>query len=130
MTGEKADGNVDASATRIAGSDTPSHRPPAPIRPLRVRALGMACAAGVGRKALADAVRQQRSGLRALQPDPRHAPAAALTTFVGRIDALDEALLPPGHAAWDCRATRLAWLGLQADGFIDAARAAVQRHGA
>jgi 3-oxoacyl-[acyl-carrier-protein] synthase-1 len=38
--------------------------------------------------------------------------------------------LPEALAAWDCRATRLAWLGLQADGFIDTVAAARTRHGA
>ncbi len=119
-----------------------ARRLPAPIAPVSVRAMGVACAVGVGRAALGDAVRQQRSGLRALQPLPPPAPhtphrrqappapATTLATFVGRIDALDDLALPAEHTPWDCRATRLAWLGLHADGFIDTVRTAVRRHGA
>jgi 3-oxoacyl-[acyl-carrier-protein] synthase-1 len=37
---------------------------------------------------------------------------------------------PQEHAAWDCRNNRLAWLGLNSDGFLSQARAAVARYGA
>jgi 3-oxoacyl-[acyl-carrier-protein] synthase-1 len=38
--------------------------------------------------------------------------------------------LPARWAHWDCRNNRLAWLGLQGDGFAASVQAAVQRHGA
>ena len=46
------------------------------------------------------------------------------------VDGIEAVPLPQSLAAWDCRATRLSWLGLQADGFDAAASAAVRRHGA
>jgi 3-oxoacyl-[acyl-carrier-protein] synthase-1 len=42
---------------------------------------------------------------------------------------LEAAPLPAPLASWDCRNNRLAWLGLTADGFLDAALAARARHG-
>ena len=53
-----------------------------------------------------------------------------LDTWIGRVDGIEATSLPAALAAWDCRATRLAWMGLQADGFAAGAAAAVQRHGA
>src|SRR3546814_16120855 len=38
--------------------------------------------------------------------------------------------LPATRAAWDCRNNRLAWLGLQQDGFLERVRTARARHGA
>lgn len=73
-----------------------------------ITAYTSASAAGVGNAAFARALAQGRT---ALQPfdDGR------LATWVGRVD--DHLALPAALAGWDCRATRLAWLGLQADGF-------------
>ena len=98
------------------------------ITPLALCAFTASTAAGVGLPALTVAVREQRSGLGANPPSADH--PTALPAFVGRIAALDAACLPATLAAWDCRATRLAWLGLHTDGFAAAAADAVQRHGA
>jgi len=97
------------------------------MAPLALLAWTASTAAGVGLQALSPAVREQRSGLRANPPTADH--PAALPAFVGRIDALDTVRLPDALAAWDCRATRLAWLGMHADGFGAAVAQAVQRHG-
>lgn len=40
-----------------------------------------------------------------------------------------DAPLPGAWSLWDCRNNRLAWLGLQADGFLDAVNSARERHG-
>ncbi len=65
---------------------------------------------------------------------PNHAQAAfshtPLPTWVGAVPGLMQAPWPAAWAGWDCRATRLAWLGLQADDFVSAAQSACQRHGA
>jgi 3-oxoacyl-[acyl-carrier-protein] synthase-1 len=103
-----------------------------PMAPLALRAFTASTAAGVGLVALLDAVRAQRSGLR---PNTASADCAQpLAASVGRIDALDARPAvfadDPALAAWDCRATRLALLGLHTDGFAAATAAAVQRHGA
>jgi 3-oxoacyl-[acyl-carrier-protein] synthase I len=110
-------------------------------------------ALGVGVVAHETAVRLQQSGLTANRasagpavnanvnvnviappattaPPPSRQTTPALATYVGLVQAVDSATLPTSHAAWDSRATRLAWLALHADGFAANALAAVQRHGA
>jgi 3-oxoacyl-[acyl-carrier-protein] synthase-1 len=99
-------------------------RQAAPIAPVALTAHGLACAAGLGLGALAAALREGRSALKRLTP------ATPLPTWVGRVAAVEATPLPAELQGWDCRATRLAWLGLQADGFIDAVVAARRDHGA
>jgi 3-oxoacyl-[acyl-carrier-protein] synthase-1 len=102
------------------------------IAPLAVRAFTATTAAGAGVAALAEAVRSTGMPGSVLRAN-RAAPAAGgtpLPAFVARIDALDDAPLPAALAAWDCRATRLAWAGLHADDFAAGVRSAVQRWGA
>lgn len=97
---------------------------------LAVRAFSTVSAAGLGQAALLATLRAGRTRLAANRyGEP------TLDTCVGAVAALDgpdaDRLLPPHLAPrWDARATRLAWLGLVADDFIEAARAAVARHGA
>jgi 3-oxoacyl-[acyl-carrier-protein] synthase I len=97
----------------------------AQIRPLRISAYTATTATGVGRKALHEALAARRTGLRANDFESGRPP-----TFIGRVDGLETAALPPELAEWECRNNRLAWLGLQADGFIEAALAARSRYGA
>jgi len=98
---------------------------PSRISPLQISAYTATSAVGVGKEALADALAQSRSGLRA--NDFGDAP---LPTWIGRVDGLEEARLPEPLAQWDCRNNRLAWVGLQADGFIEAVAAAREKYGA
>jgi 3-oxoacyl-[acyl-carrier-protein] synthase-1 len=98
---------------------------PARIEPVAVRAQGLVCATGTGLLALDAALHEGRSALR--RNDFTRVP---LDTWIGRVDGIEATSLPASLAAWDCRATRLAWMGLQADGFAAGAAAAVQRHGA
>ena len=98
---------------------------PARITPVAVAAQGLVCAAGSGVPALARALRDGRSAL--ARNDFTRVP---LQTWIGRVEGIEATPLPPALADWDCRATRLAWMGLQADGFAAAAAAAVQRYGA
>ena len=51
-------------------------------------------------------------------------------TWIGEVAGVDEVALPSTLDAFDCRNNRLAWLGLQQDGFADAARRARERWGA
>jgi 3-oxoacyl-[acyl-carrier-protein] synthase-1 len=80
---------------------------------------------------MVSAITEQRSGLSPLgQHDFGVEPLAQpLDTWVGRVDGLDQPLPSPWQH-WDCRNNRLAWRGLQADGFATAVNKAVQRHGA
>jgi 3-oxoacyl-[acyl-carrier-protein] synthase-1 len=106
----------------------PNAAPVATITPPTVRAFSTVSAAGFGQAALLAALQDGRTCL-----TENGFGEPVLPTWVGRVGALDEpgaATLPPGLAAWDSRATRLAWLGLEADGFAAAARADVARHGA
>ncbi len=108
-----------------SGSRRPTGDAPAPIAPVAVRAQGLACATGIGLPALAAAVAAGRSALQ-----PNGFSRVPLPAWIGRIPGLEEQALPPALAAWDCRATRAAWLGLVADDFIAAAQSALARHGA
>ena len=98
---------------------------PRPIPPLRVTAYTATTACGTGREALREALQARRPGLRRndFGRDP-------LPTFIGRVDGVEEAPLPAAHAEWECRNNRRAWMGLNADGFLDAVRAARAKHGA
>lgn len=94
------------------------------VPPLHVSAYTATCAAGRGRDAFHAALRDRRSGLRAndFGPEP-------LATWIGRVEGLEDAPLPPEFAEWECRNNRLAWHALLADDFRDAALAARERYG-
>ena len=92
---------------------------------LALTAYTATTALGVGRAPLLDALRTGRSGLK-----PCDFKSAALPTWIGEVPGLDDVRLPEPLAAYDCRNNRLALLGLRADGFEAAARAAIARHGA
>ena len=98
------------------------------MTPIAVTAFTSTSAAGRGNEALALALREHRSGL---IPDDYSGPATgvALPTWIGRVAGLEGVELPDRWQALDCRNHRLAWLALQADGFLDAALGAVARHG-
>ncbi|MGJ7572655.1 beta-ketoacyl-[acyl-carrier-protein] synthase family protein [Variovorax sp. RB2P76] len=98
---------------------------PSRIPPLQISAFTATSAVGIGKEALADALAQSRSGLRA--NDFGDAP---LPTWIGRVDGIEEVRLPEPLAQWDCRNNRLAFMGLQADGFIEAVAAAREKYGA
>ena len=53
-----------------------------------------------------------------------------LPCFIGRVAGLEETRLPAAFAHHDARNNRLAWLGLNQDGFLDTARALRDRYGA
>ena len=107
-----------------------------PFRPpVRISAYTATSALGAGKAEHDTAFRAHRSGLQALKPvcsgaePPDWAPDSTLTTWVGPVAGL-EAPLPSPWERWDCRNNRLAWLGLQKDGFAASVRAAAERHGA
>jgi 3-oxoacyl-[acyl-carrier-protein] synthase-1 len=108
------------------------------MSPLAVIAFTATSAVGAGRVALRTALRDRRSGLRRndfiiLQresPGNGDARQPRLDCWIGRVDGVEDVVLTDALARWDCRNNRLAWLGLQQDGFLDAVEAAKQRHGA
>jgi 3-oxoacyl-[acyl-carrier-protein] synthase-1 len=70
-------------------------------------------------------LRESRSGL-----CPNDFADAALETWIGRVDGLEEAPVIERLAEFDCRNNRLAQLGLRQDGFEDAVARARDRYGA
>ena len=98
--------------------------------PVRVNAYTAVSALGAGKTAHLEAMTHGLSGLSPLGPPGHSDPHTAqmLDTWVGRVDGLG-APLPTRWSHWDCRNNRLAWLGLQADGFQDAVRQTAQRLG-
>jgi 3-oxoacyl-[acyl-carrier-protein] synthase-1 len=70
------------------------------------------------------ALRAQRGGLRRCDFE-----TVDLDTWIGVVDGVDDEVLAPALARFDCRNNRLAQLGLRQDGFDDAVRAAVAQHG-
>ena len=95
-----------------------------PMSPLCITAFTASCAAGSGRGAILEALRERRSGL--CENDFTEAP---LVTWIGRVRGLETQPLPTSFAKWDCRNNRLAWRGLQSDGFLESVAAARERYG-
>jgi 3-oxoacyl-[acyl-carrier-protein] synthase-1 len=95
------------------------------MTPLAVTAYTATSAMGSGLAAQLDALEHARSGLR-----PNDIGSAPLTCWIGRVEGVEDTVLPAALAAWDCRNNRLAWLGLNQDGFLERARAARARYGA
>jgi 3-oxoacyl-[acyl-carrier-protein] synthase-1 len=95
------------------------------MQPLPITAYTLTTALGAGREATLAAIRDARSGL---APEPFL--DVHLPTWIGAVDGLDARPLPAAWNAHDCRNNRLAWLGLQQDGFVEAVAAARTRWGA
>jgi 3-oxoacyl-[acyl-carrier-protein] synthase I len=95
------------------------------MTPLAIGHYTLTSALGAGREPTLQALQANRSGLaqtRFLDVD--------LPTWLGVAPGLDDVALPAGMDAFDCRNNRLAWLGLQTNGFADAVQAASHRWGA
>lgn len=90
-----------------------------------VTAYTMTSALGHGQAAHAAALRSAVTGLRLQRFE-----TAGFDAWLGLVDGVDEVALPAACQAFDCRNNRLAWLGLQADGFFERVQQAAQRWGA
>ena len=95
------------------------------MQALRFTAFTVSTALGVGNAANAAGLRAMHSGLK-----PCAFETVELPTWIGEVAGVDAQPLPAQLAAFECRNNRLAWLGLQQDGFADALQAAIARHGA
>ncbi|MCW8806608.1 MAG: beta-ketoacyl-[acyl-carrier-protein] synthase family protein [Rhodanobacter sp.] len=95
------------------------------MTPLAITAYTATSAMGRGRAAQLDALRRAHSGLR-----PNDFGATPLACWIGRVEGVESHVLPAALANWECRNNRLAWLGLNQDGFLDRVRLARDRHGA
>jgi 3-oxoacyl-[acyl-carrier-protein] synthase-1 len=94
------------------------------MNPLSITSFTATTALGRGLATQIQALREGRSGLGQKRFD-----ACALSTWIGEVAALDTPL-PASWEIWECRNNRLAELGLQQDGFMQAVAAARQRYGA
>jgi 3-oxoacyl-[acyl-carrier-protein] synthase-1 len=95
--------------------------------PLAITAYSVVCATGFGHRALLAALQDRRGPL-----TPNDFTVAPLPTWIGRVAGLEAAAwdLPAALAPWACRNNRLAWAGLNTDGFAASVAAARLRHGA
>lgn len=96
-----------------------------PINPVRVTAYTLTHALGSGVDASLHALRSRQSGLR-----PCDFPGVALSTWIGRVDGIEEQPLPAALSRFECRNNRLAHLALAVDGFSERIGEAVSRYGA
>jgi 3-oxoacyl-[acyl-carrier-protein] synthase-1 len=98
---------------------------PTRISPLQISAYTVTTGCGHGKSALLRGLQAERSGLRA-----NDFGVHPLDTWIGRVDGVEAVEVPKPLAHWDCRNNRLAWLGLQADAFVNAVTAARAHYGA
>jgi 3-oxoacyl-[acyl-carrier-protein] synthase-1 len=98
-----------AQAARLMSS------PPGPMRPLSIAAYTASSALGRGVADTFAAIRDRRGGL--TRNDFGRVP---VSTWIGRVAGLEAEALPRAFARWDSRNNRLAWVGLNQDGFLDA----------
>lgn len=92
--------------------------------PLALSALTASAALGAGVAPLLSALKEGRSGLKICSFE-----GADIKTWVGEVPGVDAEALPPALRAYDCRNNRFALLGLRTDGFEEAVRSAMARHG-
>ena len=95
------------------------------MTPLAISACTLTTALGAGRAVTLEALQAQRTGLA-----PVTFMDLPLPTWVGEVAGVDATALPSSLSEFDCRNNRLAWLGLQQDGFLDAVAVARARWGA
>ncbi|HKV64982.1 MAG TPA: beta-ketoacyl-[acyl-carrier-protein] synthase II, partial [Rhodanobacteraceae bacterium] len=98
---------------------------PERIEPLAITACSAASALGLGLAAHLEALRDARGGLAV-----NDFSSAPLECRIGRVAGIENTVLPADLAHWDCRNNRLAWIGLEQDGLLDAVAATVARYGA
>lgn len=97
---------------------------PSPMKPLLLSHFTATTCLGSGLTAMRAALTEKRSGLR-----PCTFETVNLSTWIGEVAGVDALQLPSALAAHDCRNNRLACLGLEVDGFAEAVRDAIDRHG-
>ncbi len=97
---------------------------PTRIAPLAITAYTATSALGHGCAAHTVAMLTDQGGL-----TPNDFTQTPLACAIGRVEGLEERPLPPGFTDHECRNNRLAWRGLAADGFLDAACDAIDRYG-
>ena len=95
------------------------------MKPLAITSATLTTALGAGNASTLAALQAERTGLA-----PVRFMDFPLPTFTGEVDGVDGVQIPSHLSKFDCRNNRLAWLGLQQDGLVDAVAAARERWGA
>ena len=95
------------------------------MQPLAISHYSIVNSLGRGRDSIAGALQAQRSGLERCDFE-----TATLDTYIGQVRELDDMRVREDLNAYDCRNNRLAQLGLEQDGFAEAARQASAKYGA
>lgn len=95
------------------------------MTPIILSAYTLVTANGRGVGPILQALRARQSGLK-----PCDFEDVALKTYIGRVAGLEDFSLDQDIERFDCRNNRLAWLGLQQDGFMVAVAEAKKRYGA
>ncbi|MFC1602097.1 beta-ketoacyl-[acyl-carrier-protein] synthase family protein [Pseudomonadota bacterium] len=95
------------------------------ISPIRITAYTLTNALGSGVDASLHALQSRQSGLR-----PCNFQDVTLSTWIGRVDGIEEQSLLATLSRFECRNNRLAYLALQADDFCEQINEAVNRYGA
>ena len=95
------------------------------MQPLAISRLSIVNSLGAGLSATATALRDRRSGL-----VPCAFENVALDTYVGQVAGLEDVRVRSDLADYDCRNNRLAQVGLQQDGFVEAIDEAIKKYGA
>ena len=95
------------------------------MKPLAITAFTATSALGRGTAAMLHALRRGASGLK-----PNDFDRAELRAWIGRVAGLEEEPVSGALAEFDCRNNRLAQLGLQQDGFMEAVSQARAKYGA
>ncbi len=95
------------------------------INPIRITAYTLTNALGSGVDASRRALQSGQSGLQRCDFQD-----VDLSTWIGRVEGIEEQPLPAALSRFECRNNRLAYLALQADGFSEQVNDAVRRYGA
>jgi 3-oxoacyl-[acyl-carrier-protein] synthase-1 len=95
------------------------------MKPLAVTAFTATSALGRGTGAMLEALRRGASGLK-----PNDFDRAELRAWIGRVAGLEDEPVAGPLAEFDCRNNRLAQLGLEQDGFLEAVSQARAKYGA
>lgn len=94
------------------------------MQTLRLTSFTLTSALGHGLKPTLSALRAQRSGL-----VHKHWETVDLETCIGEVAGVDQFPVREDLQHFDCRNNRLAQMAMEADGFAEAVRAAIARHG-
>jgi 3-oxoacyl-[acyl-carrier-protein] synthase-1 len=94
------------------------------VTPLLISACTATSCLGRGLDATLAGLRAGRSGL-----VPCGFESVRLDTWIGEVAGVDDLVLPDSLARYDCRNNRLTLLALETDGFADAVRSRIARHG-